>query len=322
MMKKAHHVWSIIIVLVWAAGCRSPEKNELSPPQKDTASQRNEFHFFILGDWGRRGKASQQAVADQMIVYARQTHPAFIITTGDNFYQEGVRSVNDPHWNLSFTHVYKELTRDYDWYPVLGNHDYEGRGNPKAEIDYQQVNPRWHMPFFYSTMVVSTADSQRVRFLFIDTSPFSSLYYKPGEYPMIVQQDTAQQRRWIETTLANAREEWKIVVGHHPVYSAGCEHGNTPELIRTLQPLLKKYKVQAYISGHEHNMQHLQPAHSDVDYFVCGNGSDIIPVCQFERTRFGAGIPGFADLAIRNDSLFLTFIDKDGQVKYHYSRKR
>jgi tartrate-resistant acid phosphatase type 5 len=314
-MKKGGQLLLGMVVLVLVASCGSDEK-KIDHPTVDG------FHFLVLGDWGRRGKASQQAVANQMIAYARKTHPAFIVTTGDNFYEQGVRSVKDPHWTISFTNVYKELTEYYDWYPVLGNHDYEGHANPKAEIDYQQVNPRWHMPFYYSTMVTSTADGQQVRFLFIDTSPFYTLYYKTGGYPYILQQDTAQQRRWIESTLANAKEEWKFVVGHHPVYSSGSEHGITPELISMLKPMLEKYKVQAYISGHEHNMQHLQRAHSDVDYFVCGAGGDVIPTGHFMPTTFGAGVSGFADIAIRNDSLFLKFINKDGNIIYNYSRKR
>ena len=311
----------LLIAVVLVAGCRSSDKHELPTVTKNDTQQKG-FHFFVLGDWGRRGKASQQAVADQMIAYAKKSPPAFIITTGDNFYQEGVRSVNDPHWTVSFTNVYKELTTKYDWYPVLGNHDYQGHANPKAEIDYQKVNPRWHMPFYYSTMVASTADSQHVRFLFIDTSPFYTLYYKTGECPLIVKQDTAQQRRWIETTLANAKEEWKFVVGHHPVYSAGSEHGITPEMISMLRPMLEKYKAQAYICGHEHNLQHLRPGGSTVDYFVCGAGGDVIPVGHYLPAIFNASIPGFADIAIRNDSLFLNYITKEGKIIYNYSRRR
>jgi acid phosphatase len=308
----------LLLLLLALTGCRSRETAPVLKPSSNGSG----FHFFVLGDWGRRGKLSQWTVANQLIDYARQQPPAFIVTTGDNFYSQGVRSVNDPHWKESFTNVYKELTRTVDWYPVLGNHDYQGRGNPQAQIDYQKVNPRWHMAGYYYTMVATTPDGQRVRFVFIDTNPFYTAYYSRRSYPYLLKQDTAQQRRWIDSTLANAKEEWKIVVGHHPVYSAGGEHGITPELFIRLKPLFDKYKVQAYICGHEHNLQHLKPTGSYTDYIVSGAGGDVTSAGSIPASKFGRAVPGFADIAIRNDSLVLQFIDKDGHLIYAYGRRR
>ena len=47
-----------------------------------------------------------------------------------------------------------------------------------------------------------------------------------------------------------------IVGGHFPVYSA-AEHGPTQCLVDRLMPLLHKYKVSAYLCGHDHNLQHI-----------------------------------------------------------------
>ncbi len=62
-----------------------------------------------------------------------------------------------------------------------------------------------------------------------------------------------------------------IVSGHFPVYSV-AEHGSTKCLIKNLVPLLHKYKVSAYLSGHDHNLQHLSYSDrgSTVEYFVVG----------------------------------------------------
>lgn len=312
------HILLFLLALVMLISCRSGNEN----PAAKTANGNGGFHFFVLGDWGRRGKISQWAVATQMMDRARQYPPAFIITTGDNFYQQGVRSVSDPHWKESFTDIYKDLTRTTNWYPVLGNHDYQGRGNPHAQIEYQQVNARWRLQHFYYTTVATLPDNKKVRFVFIDTSPFCTLYYTSRRYPYITRQDTAKQKRWIDSTLANAKEEWKIVVGHHPVYSGGNEHGNTAELVAGLKPMLEKYKVQAYLCGHEHNLQHLQPKGSYTDYIVSGAGSDLYSVGSLPATKFGRAVPGFADITFRNDSMYLQFIDKDGHLIYSYARGR
>ena len=294
-------------------GCKSTNKTTGSN------SAANDFNFFVLGDWGRDGKFYQQDVANQMIDQAKNLKPSFIMLTGDNFYDDGVKDINDNHWKASFDDIYKELTKKYPWYVSLGNHDY--RGNPQAQIDYHSVNKNWILPDRYYTTVVKTNDGQKVRLVCIDTSPWYSDYYTAKNMVGVKTQDTAAQRKWIETTLANAKEPWKIVFGHHPVYSAALR-GGTPELEKMLAPLLEKYKVQAYICGHDHNLQHNHPANAYTDYFVSGGGSEVKDNPKFNKANFAESVAGFADVSIKGDSLFLKMIDKNGLVVYHYSRRK
>lgn len=42
----------------------------------------------------------------------------------------------------------------------------------------------------------------------------------------------------LRTQLQASSATWRIVVGHHPVFSTG-EHGSTPELVEHILPLLK-----------------------------------------------------------------------------------
>lgn len=47
----------------------------------------------------------------------------------------------------------------------------------------------------------------------------------------------------LESNLARSQAEWKIVIGHHPVYSNG-HHNSTAELIQHVQPLLQVGSLQ------------------------------------------------------------------------------
>ena len=51
--------------------------------------------MLVVGDWGDTLLPGQQQVADQMAEWAEVNNPQFIISTGDNFYPNGVRSVDD-----------------------------------------------------------------------------------------------------------------------------------------------------------------------------------------------------------------------------------
>ena len=309
----------MVIAILYSLSCTSAVKiTERHIEQLNGNS--TPFNFFVLGDWGRKGGLSQAVIADQMIVQAKKLHPNFIITVGDNFYEEGVSSITDSHWDSSFNNIYKELTFKYNWYVTLGNHDY--RGNPEAEINYHKVNSHWILPSRYYTEVFETPDHQKVRFLFIDTDPFYTDYYSDKRMPEIKLQDTAAQRKWIIKTLEEATEPWKIVVGHHPVYSSSSTKGNTPELLNMLSPILEKYGVQAYICGHNHDFQHNHPQKGKVDYIVSGAGSEEKETGKFVHTIFSQNIGGFTDISINNDSLAVTFIDKNGNVIYTFSRHK
>ncbi|MEO7050012.1 MAG: metallophosphoesterase, partial [Ferruginibacter sp.] len=239
---KVHKWIGIVSLVLFVLSCNGTKKTTANNKSKTG----KDFNFFVLGDWGRDGKFDQTALANQMIAQAKKLDPAFIMLTGDNFYDDGVKDIYDAHWKNSFENIYKELSKKYPWYVSLGNHDY--RGNPQAQIDYHMVNKNWNLPQRYYTTVIETNDGQKVRLISIDTSPYYTDYYTTKNMESVKTQDTAAKRHWLETTLANSKEEWKIVFGHHPVYSAALR-GGTPELIKMLAPLFEKYKVQAYICG-------------------------------------------------------------------------
>jgi len=279
-----------------------------------------ELSFLVVGDWGRNGTQNQQPVANQMNRTALKENTQFVISTGDNFYETGVQSITDSQWGTSFEKVYSGIGLQNDWLVALGNHDYQG--NPQAQIDYSLKSPRWKMPSRYFTLVKAIDETTKVRLVFIDSTPFITEYLQnPKAYSDIAKQNTQKQLIWLDSVLTNAKEKWKIVIGHHPIYSAGFGHGNQDELISQIKPILEKNHVQMYFCGHSHSSQYLKRSDSSVDYVVAGAGSSTIELVKQESiVLFGTIIPSFTLVSLSSNLLKTTFIDSTGQVLFNAQR--
>ena len=70
------------------------------------------------------------------------------------------------------------------------------------------------------------------------------------------------QVEWLDQTLSNMVDDtsivWKVIVTHNPLFSAGKGHGNNKDLQNLILPILKKYKVDMVLTGHDHNSQYLR----------------------------------------------------------------
>jgi predicted MPP superfamily phosphohydrolase len=277
------------------------------------------FNFLIVSDWGWNGYKHQQEVADQMAKTADTVGAKFIASCGDNFQISGIASTQDPLWMTNFENIYKGLSLQTEWFPVLGNHDY--KGSPQAEIDYSKISRRWRMTEHYYTFAKKVNDSISVRFIFMDTPPLVTEYYQnPGEYPEITKQDTAKEMKWLKGVLENSKEQWKLVFGHHPVYSASKTHGNTKEMIVRVKPLLEKYHAQFYFCGHDHDFQHLHEKGKNVEYIVTGTGGEPRPASTNELSVFSKSEPGFSVVSLKADSLKICFVGTSGNIIYKFGR--
>jgi tartrate-resistant acid phosphatase type 5 len=272
--------------------------------------------FLVVGDWGRYGSPPQRAVAAQMAQSAETLGAKFFVSTGDNFYPNGVASVDDPQWQQSFEQVYSDFALHNDWYVVLGNHDYHG--NPQAEVDYTHRSQRWHMPARYYTVIKHIDKATDAQFFFIDTTPFIAEYKKTPDQYALTGQDTSAQLTWLEQTLAQSKARWKFVVGHHHIYSGG-KRGTQQELERSIVPLMKKYGVQAYINGHEHDLQVIQHPGAKTTYLVSGTGSEHRPTGNTEGTLFSLSACGFMALSLTPDHLRVQVIDDSGAMRFERS---
>ncbi len=281
----------------------------------------NELTFYMGNDLGRNGYYDQKPVAELMGVMAETIGPECIFAAGDVHHFEGVRSVSDPLWMTNFELIYSHPELMIDWFPVLGNHEY--RGNTQAVMDYTDVSRRWMMPARYYTKVFNE-NGVSVRFVMIDTAPLIDKYRKDIEtYPDVCRQDMDTQLAWIDSVLASAKEDWTIVIGHHPIYA---ETPKTPsertDLQQRLDPILRKHNVDIYACGHIHNFQHLRIEGSDIDYVVNTSGSLTRKVKPIEGTVFCSSAPGFSIFSLDEKELNMHFVDKGGRVIHSVKRTK
>jgi DNA repair exonuclease SbcCD nuclease subunit len=255
------------------------------------------IRFGVLGDWGREGKMHQRSTADGLAAAMKNFGGQFMVSTGDNFYPAGVKSVKDIQWLTSYELIYHQPSLQKPWYVAPGNHDHIHGVQP--QIDYTATSHRWVMPGPYFQLHVR-AQSRMGRaveadFFFVDTSPFETGYYGGHQFYRhnVRKQDTTAQMRWLTSALAGSKAANKIVVGHHPLQSAGERHGKTHDAMRVLGPLLQQHGVQLYLCGHEHHLELSRLPGNGAYHFISGAGSELRRVRRPEAALFSAAESGF-----------------------------
>ena len=270
--------------------------------------------FIAIGDWGRRGEPHQHAVGVQMGHVADSEGCAFTLALGDNFYGAGVASVDDRHWEESFNAVYTAPSLQTPWYAVLGNHDY--KGNAQAQVDYSRKSKRWTMPERYFTFDGARHGASYVDFFMIDTCPLIDHYMQetgPEREHFVQDQNPQAQLAWLDSALGASKAKWKIVSGHHPVFSGG-QHGDSEDMISKVLPILKRHGVKLYLCGHDHDMQHIE--RDGMHFVATGCASTVREVQHVAGTRFAMSTSGLSSYRVTSEAIDLRFIDWAGKNVY------
>ncbi|HKW03093.1 MAG TPA: metallophosphoesterase [Vicinamibacterales bacterium] len=202
-------------------------------------NQSGSVKFAVIGDSGS-GDKEQFEVADQMAKY----HAAFkfdrVIMLGDNIY--GGQKPKD--LDKKFAQPYKALLDGgVKFYAALGNHDSQDNRN------YPLFNMGGQRYYSYST--------KNVGFFVLDTDSLDP-----------------QQVSWLDGSLKNSTDQWKIVYFHHPLYSDGATHGSDVNLRVVLEPIFLKYGVNVVFSGHDHIYERITPQ-KGIYYFVSGAAGEL-----------------------------------------------
>ena len=292
----ASGVWRICLTICVAAslllglnGCigRISQANRTLPfSPKVVALQRAEprVRVLVIGDFGT-GSKGQHDVANAIAALHRSKPFSFGITVGDNFYEFGVSSIADKKWKTRWEEPYGKL--GIPFYPTLGNHDYYG--DVQSQLDYKSPSNSWHLPARQYVLRSALVDL----FALDTTDP------------------RTEQYAWLDQVLSESKAHWKIVYGHHPIYSAGS-HGDVKAMEQHLLPIIRG-RVALYVAGHDHDLQYLKPVDGTHLIVSGGGGGRLRQLRPDPRTLFARTMYGFTTLEIDSSHIHVEMFDRSGQ---------
>lgn len=201
---------------------------------------------------------------------------------GDNIYPDGPTGGADGRDDAKrFDDIllapfkdFGNLAPDFRIYATLGNHDWRtSREAAMSEVRYLETTP----PFYMDGIIYSVkppAGRGDVELFVLDTEVLlaGTTVYEDGladdgsELPPSAidvpepwtKPQTDLERgmaEWLERSLRESDARWKIVIGHHPIWSsAGSKYEEAKVMRRLILPALCRY-ADMYIAGHEHTLE-------------------------------------------------------------------
>jgi tartrate-resistant acid phosphatase type 5 len=264
------------------------------------------------------------------LVYPNSTLAS--LTQQDNFYSNGVNSVNSSRFNDTFEAVYtREMFGDLPFYVIAGNHDHHS--NVDAQIEYSGVDPRWNFPSYYYSHNFSwdasdgSGETRTAELLLVDTvllcgqsdiqdpatREWTTLRGSElrGPSDELNKALADEQWSWLTERLSNSEADFLWVAGHYPIWSAGSD-GTTDLLVNELLPLLAASGAH-YFSGHDHMWQHLIETTSGTHMFQAGAGKE----CCYKDSHLSTVPEGYLQFMISGPQGNGTSIGYDGPSKGH-----
>ncbi len=300
-----------------------------SPVPSDPAAAQ----LFVVGDWGYDNPTAQAEVAAGLSAYAQQhsLRPQALFMLGDNWYGELAGGASSVRWQTAFEEMYPASDFPCPAYAVLGNHDYQRWPESKvdAELEYARSGrnggapTRWTMPARWYRFTFPAKDPL-ITFLALDSNmPHAGAKESNGRDFTLTPEQQAEQLAWFEGQLKRPRTTPFLgVIAHHPVYSNG-PHGDHPVLISDWDPLFRKYHVDVYMAGHDHDLQHLEfEGHPTSHFLSGGGGADLysFKIDPAQRGPYGQKVYGFSHISVTRQLMTLRHLDQNGNTVHAFTR--
>jgi hypothetical protein len=247
------------------------------------------FSFVVIGD-NRAGDPSTDPVYAGLLSMARDRKPDFLLNVGDQIDTPGKRQHWERFWELS-----KDVSVPY--FLTVGNHDVHSTA-PLSELLYQEQVDLPGNELYYSFVA---GDSL---FVVLDS-------YLMGEEKKI----TGRQFTWLEGVLGSAKQKYRFVFLHHPLYpehGRGKHAGNSldryPEERDRLHALFRKHGVTMVFAGHEH--LYLRKTVDGIPYVITGGGG--APLYAGDED---GGFYHFIVMTVGHDTVAGEVVDVNGNIR-------
>lgn len=263
------------------------DSNRLNPTLATTLKNnlgQLQLRLIATADSGS-GDKNQFAVGRAMASYHTQSPFQLAILAGDNIYNSGeISKIKE-----AFEQPYGELLkRGVKFRACLGNHDIRTE-NGVPQVKYADFN----MDDRYYTYTQGPA-----QFFVLETN--SNVDWKT-------------QMIWLTQQLQQSKAAWKIVYGHHPIYSSGV-YGTNAEMVKRFSEVFKQHRVNLYVNGHEHHYERSRNLEGTT-YLVTGHGgASLRPVRKSESSEFAVSRFGFSTIELYENSMVIQGIGTDGKV--------
>jgi 3',5'-cyclic AMP phosphodiesterase CpdA len=265
-----------LILVLTAAACAGLLAQSVALPNRPDS-----VRFAAIGDNGT-GERPQYEVAQQMTGAHSRFPFDLVIMLGDNMYggqkpSDFVKKFEQPYAAL--------LAANVKFQASLGNHD-----RPE-NVSYGPYNMNGQRYYTYVR--------KNVRFVALDSTLMDR-----------------KQLDWLDATLRDAREDWKVCYFHHPLYSNASRHGSSVDLRLLLEPIFLKNGVNVVFSGHDHVYERLKPQ-KGIYYFVSGAAGQLRKGNMEKSDQTAASFDqdqSFMLVEVAGLEMFFQSISRTGQV--------
>ena len=264
----------------WLTHWVSSPKHSI-PFEPYPAGAQPDLRLAVVGDVGDGGDLEWR-LASTMYVAGRNDPFDALVLLGDNVYPYGDPARLDEFVFWPFASV---LDTGADLYAIAGNHDALADDAGLSQIRALGMPGLWWSERIGDILLVGL-DSNQV--------------------------DNPDQLAWLEATLTADDAPWKIVLVHHPPYSAGYQ-GSAKDVRQAFSPVFERHDVQLVLSGHEHDYQRTEEING-VTYLVSGAGAGTRRTGNRSYTAYSTSTMNFVDLNVFEDRITLRAVDHEFMV--------